>query len=437
MKKNLAIIAALAALTMVSCQMELVDVVNEPEQEVVLTEIGATAQEIDTKAYVDGLQIKWNSGDRVAVANEDDEVVSFTLSSGENTASAVFSADLGGKALGNYAVYPDSPSAMFVGNDAAVDYLDNWEYGKSEVPMYGIKGASDVYTFHIIGGAVQVSYSNIPATTNNKKIVLTETHTGGAAKCITGPVFLYGLDSTPTIDYDSLNGQEVTITDIPKNTTNVTLVIPVPEGSGYDFMVELYEEGASDPIAGSVKSATNKTVTAGKILRFPNISLPQMLFHETFGNNTGSARAWSDSYSVKSGVSSVYSGITAYTVSNAKQGKNTTGSTQSGLNQSTQGTDAYIIIGPLNVASATDLVLTYQWKAASIKGTYTTSLSYATSSGGVYTNVSGTGAGATTFVERKYNLPAAAQVSTLYLKIVWNTSNTQGIIDEVNLQGVI
>jgi len=64
-----------------------------------------------------------------------------------------------------------------------------------------------------------------------------------------------------------------------------------------------------------------------------------VLFHETFGNNTGSARDWNDSYSVKSGVAAVYSGITGYTVSNVKQGKNTTGSTQSGLNQSTEGTD--------------------------------------------------------------------------------------------------
>lgn len=161
----------------------------------------------------------------------------------------------------------------------------------------------------------------------------------------------------------------------------------------------------------------------------------QVLFHETFGNNTGSARAWNDSYSVKSGVSAVYSGITGYTVSNAKQGKNTTGSTQSGLNQTTANTDAYIIIGPLDVSSAENMVLTYQWKAASTKATYSTSLFYATSSSGSYNEVAGTGAGATTFVERTYNLPAAAQVSTLYLKIVWNTSNTQAIIDEVNLQG--
>lgn len=159
------------------------------------------------------------------------------------------------------------------------------------------------------------------------------------------------------------------------------------------------------------------------------------LFHETFGDNSGSARAWDDSYSVKSGIATVYSGITGYTVTNVKQGKNTTGSTGSGLNQSAQGTDAVIIIGPLNVFSYDSLTVTYQGKAGSIKGTYSTSLYYATSSDGIYTEVSGTGAGATSFVERSYSLPTSAQVSTLYLKIVWNTSNTQAIIDEVNLAG--
>lgn len=162
---------------------------------------------------------------------------------------------------------------------------------------------------------------------------------------------------------------------------------------------------------------------------------PTVLFHETFGDNSNSARDWKDSYSVKSGVSAVYSSVT-YTVTNVKQGKNTTGSTKSGLNQSTSGTDAILIVGPLSVASYTNLTVTYQWKAASVSKTYSTKLYYATSSSGSYTEVSGTGNGATTFVTRSYTLPAAAQVSTLYLKVVWNTSNTQAIIDELKLQGV-
>ena len=161
----------------------------------------------------------------------------------------------------------------------------------------------------------------------------------------------------------------------------------------------------------------------------------QVLFHETFGNNSGSARAWNDSYSVKSGVNAVYSAITGYTVTNAKQSKNTVGSVQSGLLQTTTGSDAVLIIGPLAVADAENMVLTYQWNAGSIKKTYSTKLYYATSSSGTYSEITGTGQGATSFVTRSYTLPAAAQVNTLYLKIVWNTSNTQAVIDEVNLQG--
>lgn len=177
------------------------------------------------------------------------------------------------------------------------------------------------------------------------------------------------------------------------------------------------------------------TVTApeGKTTAKPAESA--LIFGESFGDNSEKARTWDDEYSVKSGVAAVYADITGYTVSNVKQGKNSTGSVGSGLNQSSQGTDASIIIGPLNVADYKDLSLTYQWKAASISGTYSTAAYYATSAEGEYTEVTGTGDGATTFVERSYNLPAAAQVSTLYLKIVWNTSNTQGIIDEIQLCG--
>lgn len=192
---------------------------------------------------------------------------------------------------------------------------------------------------------------------------------------------------------------------------------------------------------GATRSATVTLRATGvsKVINVRQLSsigkVEQVLFHESFGDNSESARAWNDSYSVKTGVSSVYSGITGYTITNAKQSKNTGGSSASGLNQTTAGTDAVIIIGPLAVEDAEDMVLTYQWKAASIKGTYSTSLYYATSSGGSYTEVAGTGDGATTFVERRYTLPAAAQVNTLYLKIVWNTSNTSGVIDEVDLSG--
>ncbi len=160
------------------------------------------------------------------------------------------------------------------------------------------------------------------------------------------------------------------------------------------------------------------------------------LFHESFGDNPNDARDWDDSYSVKSGVEYVYSGVEGYTIVNAKQNIDSEGFKLSGLNQSTQGTDASIIIGPLNVSGYTNLKVDYQWKAGSVKGTYSTSLSYSTTgASGSFTEVTGTGTGTVGFTNRSYDLPNAAQVSTLYLKIAFNTSNTRAIIDEVNLSG--
>ena len=239
--------------------------------------------------------------------------------------------------------------------------------------------------------------------------------------------------STYTIQDSQSAGGAVTVTSDNEAVATVSGLTVTPVAVGTAIITvrtaadDTYKEGSETFVL---------TVTApeGVATAKPS-SEAQLLYGESFGNNSGSARDWIDSYSVKSGVSEVYSGITGYTVTNAKQSKNTVGSTASGLTQTTQGTDASIIMGPLNVSDYSSLKLSYQWKAGSIKGTYSTTASYSTNSTGTYTELTGTGAGATTFVERSYTLPAAAEVGTLYLKIVWNTSNTNGVIDEVRLNG--
>jgi len=237
-----------------------------------------------------------------------------------------------------------------------------------------------------------------------------------------------GTTGTPNI----VTNGDVTLSSLNEDVVSVSglTITPVAVGT---TMIIVNTSATTTYNAGSVMFPITVNAPEGKETAKPSES--GLLFGETFGNNSSSARVWDDSYSVKSGVLSVYSGITGYTITNAKQSKNNTGSTLSGLIQTTPGTDASVIIGPLNVTSYSSLYLTYQWKAGSIGGTYSTKAYYATSSNGTYSELTGTGNGATTFVERAYSLPAAAQVSTLYLKIVWNTSNTNGVIDEVRLTG--
>ena len=236
-----------------------------------------------------------------------------------------------------------------------------------------------------------------------------------------------GTAGTPNF----LTDGTVTLTSLNEDVVTISGLTITPQAVG-TAMITVSTTATTDYNAGSVMFPITVNAPEGKTTAAPTYS--GLLFGETFGDNSGSARAWNDSYSVKSGVSDVYSGITGYTITNAKQSKNTVGSTKSGL-MGTQNTDASIIIGPLNVADYKNLSLTYQWKAGSIGATYYTKAYYATSANGSYTELTGTGNGATTFVTRSYTLPAAAQVATLYLKIVWNTSNTQAVIDEVQLSG--
>ena len=158
-----------------------------------------------------------------------------------------------------------------------------------------------------------------------------------------------------------------------------------------------------------------------------------MIYKESFGNNSGSARAWSDSYKEQSGISAVYSNAT-YTMTNLKQGKNTTGQVQSGINQSSTSSPAFFEVKNLNVSNYSNFKVSYYWKAGSIKATYYTKLYYSTDGGVNYTEVEkDSGTGATTFVEVKYTLPESLSCESLSIKVEFSTSNTQATIDEFEL----
>ncbi len=293
----------------------------------------------------------------------------------------------------------------------------NTDTSKNYFILYNLKtsgtAASAVVT--VTWGAVKTNpgFNNLTDVSVDYGSTLTLTQgTTGTPNFVTNGDVTLESSNTDVVTVDGL-----TITPVAVGTALITVNIA----------------GTSTYNAGSVMFPITVAAPEGKTTAAPTQS--GLLFGESFGNNSSSQRDWSDTYSVKSGIADVYAGVTGYTVANAKQSKNTVGSTASGLVQTTQGTDASIIIGPLNVADYKDLSLTYQWKAGSIKGTYSTSAYYATSSTGTYTELTGTGTGATTFVERTYTLPASVQVSTLYLKIVWNTSNTNGVIDEIQLSG--
>ena len=174
-----------------------------------------------------------------------------------------------------------------------------------------------------------------------------------------------------------------------------------------------------------------------------------VLFHETFGDNSSSARDWTSNYSVKTGVPSVCSNV-SYTVIAAKQSKNTMGQTKSAL-VSNQGASGTLIIGPLCVSAYSSLKVTNYFGISSKSWDSTHSymkLSYSTDNSS-YTEVARTGDNPSSavssnknLVQASYTLPAEATSDNLYLKFEFycyqlNKSDVeigQVYLDEVELQ---
>ena len=264
MKKYFAIIA-LASLTLVACEkvQEFFDDSND------ITTIYAIAGADRTKTTVSGLNVYWSTGDVVAVANEDGNMVEFELKSGAGSAEASFEGTLGGKELGTYAVYPATSNSAVEGNTVTVDYLDSWDYGQTILPMWG-KRASE-YSFYNVGGSILVTYSNVP-TGNDKYFVLNCT-----SKNITGTVTVSGLPSSPAVNTSGLNGPAVSIENVPGNLSSLSFVIPVPAGSGYDIMADLYDDTTGDLVPGTHKEATNRTFQLNKITKFDDVDLTPII----------------------------------------------------------------------------------------------------------------------------------------------------------------
>ena len=229
-----------------------------------------------------------------------------------------------------------------------------------------------------------------------------------------------GTTGTPNVVTDG------TVTLTSSNEAVVTVsgltITPVAVGTA---IITINAAASENYNAGSTMAEITVNAPEGQSTAAPSTGggTNILLFGESFGDNSGSARAWSDSYSVKSGVSAVYSGA-SYTVTNAKQSKNTMGQTGSALVAS-QGQEGMFVVGPLNVASYSSLTVSNyfgmssgSWNAGSyMKLFYSTNdVDYTEVSRTDSNTPSGAVSSNSNLVQATYNLPQAAQSSTLYLK---------------------
>ena len=239
----------------------------------------------------------------------------------------------------------------------------------------------------------------------------------------------------------SIDKNSLTITEAEaEEGANVNVTYSPTHAGSHSATVTISSPGLEDIVVSVNGTASNQSISQD----------PISLYHETFGD-VDKARDWENSYSVKSGVAAVYSGITVYDVTDAKQSKNTMGRTASAL-FSGQGKTGVFIVGPLAVESYEQLKVSnyFGMSSSSWSDNSFMKLSYSVDNTN-YIEVERAGSVPSSavsanknYAEATYSLPTAAETNTLYLKFEFYCYQTnkngaeigQAYFDEVELQGV-
>ena len=164
MNRHYTILAALIVL--VSCHAN--EPILPPEPEAVTLRLGASMENLSSKAAVDGEgNLTWQTGDKIAILLDNGDVTSLSLESGEGTKSAVFSGEIpAGRTFAGKAAYPWWDGAWSSSAGELVLTLPEsmvWS-GDSYVPaVMKATGTSSLFFTHE-GAIMQFTIKGMPAS---------------------------------------------------------------------------------------------------------------------------------------------------------------------------------------------------------------------------------------------------------------------------------
>lgn len=138
--------------------------------------ITADIADADTKTSYDDADGKfsWTKGDQISVLASDNNFYTFTAT--ETAATSAFTGVLPANVeLGRFSYFPASENHTY-DSDTWYSYFSIDEYrdmnglASADIPMYGLKGDDDSFSFKHLTGAIQLTFTNIPANINEVEI---------------------------------------------------------------------------------------------------------------------------------------------------------------------------------------------------------------------------------------------------------------------------
>jgi len=243
--KKLFVFAIAASFMFAACQHEeFASEINQEEAFALRTEYSISSEDSDTKTAMDGLSVVWSEGDKVAVFENTDALLTYGLASGAGSTSAKIKLEAGNAASGEeigsvVAYYPYSSSVTCAVNDESsltlnVTLPQTQEYvkdsfGPNAFPMAAVSSVSaDNLAFKNVGGALKLQLTGSAEVAS----VVVRSNAGeplsGDAKVIvyadgkTVPEIEMGADAEPYVTLECPEGVQL-------GSSATSFVIALPE----------------------------------------------------------------------------------------------------------------------------------------------------------------------------------------------------------------
>lgn len=275
--KNKFWFVAMAAIAFSAC--------NKIEEGVGIETVGHTikaSMEVDAPetrtAFGQSGALYWIKGDDIAVLNTNGGFTQYTLTKGEGTANATFTAKAKIGANSTYALHPYSSSHAYQNSELTFYLPETYEYEESEkgdeygvAPMIAQSEETDASNFYFehLGGAFCFTINNLPANTTYFKFEADEQITGEfpVTTNTEGKLEI----SLPDEQAQSVSPYAVTINFPAENeAADKRFFIPLPVGTIDGFKISL---GTSEGVTWSYTSTKSNTITRRQLLAMPEVTL--------------------------------------------------------------------------------------------------------------------------------------------------------------------
>ena len=261
---------AIAAAFAAACTFEEPELVSQPEESVIIPKgfktvsVSASKEESPSKTtYAGEKTFAWSDGDQIsiwctdAVTPANTGFYTFTTSAG-GSASATFTSSIPGDAvIGDVALFPASASHTYSGGkyhfqvEGEKSYIGTNE--SADIPMYGVNGGADNFSFTQMTGAVKFTVNNIPAGVSKVKFTFTAATSklSGSFEVTDSSPYTWSTTSTETAS------EKAIVRYCPVSENAFSVYVPYTEGTIWGDNSLLIQDYTSGSVGSTIYTQSN------------------------------------------------------------------------------------------------------------------------------------------------------------------------------------